>query len=291
MTSIITIGSYQSAETGIPFSIGRLADASAKAFTERPRRHNFHLLIWIIDGQGANIIDFEKHHLQGNQLHLVAPAQVQYWEVEQPPTGYYLLFTEELFVMSGASNFLSQIHLFDAADQQQVLDFRAAEAAQITEHFHQMAAEYKQRDLNWVTSLVARLQLLLINIHRQQRNVRPAAHDVPVGQQLTQQFLKLVQANATAEHELAFYANALGVTSGHLSETTKGITGQSAAQLIRKRIVLEAKRLLVYTEQTAAEIAEELQFADASYFGRYFKRETGQTPRQFRADFFLSRNR
>ena len=52
--------------------------------------------------------------------------------------------------------------------------------------------------------------------------------------------------------------------------------------MIRERILLEAKRLLVHSPQTVAEIAYQLNFEDTSYFGRFFKKHTGTTPEQFR---------
>lgn len=285
MTDIVTIGLSETAETDIPFSIYHLSEAPIWAFTELRRRHTYHLLIWISEGDGANIIDFEEYPLRPGQLHLVAPAQVQYWAVEKPPSGYYLRFTDELFLLSGAESFLSRLDLFETADQQQVLNFAPSEAADISHNLDQMAAEFQQRAIGWIESIVARLQLLLIAAQRQQRRMIPT-HEVQAGQLITRQFLKLVQQHAAVEHELSFYANVLGITNGHLSETTKTITGESAARLIRKRLMLEAKRLLVYSELTIAQIAEQLNFADASYFGRFFKRETGQTPRQFRTAFF-----
>lgn len=61
--------------------------------------------------------------------------------------------------------------------------------------------------------------------------------------------------------------------------------GVTAGALLRQRLVIEAKRWLAHSEWTVAQIAENLNFADASYFGRFFKRETAVTPRTFREDF------
>ena len=103
--------------------------------------------------------------------------------------------------------------------------------------------------------------------------------------ELTTNFLLLVDAHATVEHHLQWYANQLGVTVGHLTETVKEETGQPAGLIVRKRIVLESKRWLAHSDETSAQVAEKMNFADPSYFGRFFKRETGQTPRAFRAAF------
>ena len=285
MTQILTIGLSDSAETPIPFSIYRLDEAPAWAFSTQPRRHTFHLLIWITEGTGTHVIDFEEYPLKNGQLHLVAPTQVQYWAVDQRPTGYYIRFTDNLFLFSGMGSFLSRLDLFETVEKRQVLEFTVEEAKQITHNLQLISAEFQQNEIGWVESIVARMQLLLISAQRQQRQLRQT-HNVQVGQQITHHFLKLVKQHALTEHKLSFYAAILGVTSGHLSETIKAITGKSASRLIRERIILEAKRQLVHSEQSVAQIAEELHFSDASYFGRFFKRETGQTPSQFRKSFF-----
>jgi AraC-like DNA-binding protein len=63
------------------------------------------------------------------------------------------------------------------------------------------------------------------------------------------------------------------------------VMGVSAGTLLRQRRTLEAKRLLIHTNMTVAEIANALNFVDPSYFGRFFKRETDLTPSGFRQDF------
>ena len=145
--------------------------------------------------------------------------------------------------------------------------------------------EYHQADVGWIEAIVAQLQLLLIKAQRKQQQLRPN-QPRSSGHILTARFQQLVKAHATQAHELSYYANQLGVTVGHLSETTKDTVGVSAGRLIRQQLLLEAKRLLAHSELTAAQVAEQLHFVDASYFGRFFKRETGQTPRQFRNSFY-----
>ena len=78
------------------------------------------------------------------------------------------------------------------------------------------------------------------------------------------------------------YAKKIGVSAGHLTDTVKEVTGSSPGKIIRQAIILEAKRLLAHTDLTVSQTCYTLSFDDPSYFGRFFKRETGQSPESFR---------
>ena len=77
----------------------------------------------------------------------------------------------------------------------------------------------------------------------------------------------------------------LFVTPGHLNALCKELLGIPAGEYIRNRVLLEAKRLLVNFELSVSGVARELNFADSSYFVRFFKKYTGQTPESFRRTF------
>lgn len=70
--------------------------------------------------------------------------------------------------------------------------------------------------------------------------------------------------------------------AGHLSEVVKAQSGKPAIKHIHERLVLEARRLLFHTPESLKEIAFNLGFSEASYFTRFFKRETGLTPAEYR---------
>ncbi|WP_291060157.1 MULTISPECIES: helix-turn-helix domain-containing protein [unclassified Empedobacter] len=78
----------------------------------------------------------------------------------------------------------------------------------------------------------------------------------------------------------------LYITPNHLNALCKDVLATSAGELIRSRIVLEAKRLLVNKEISVTEIAYLLNFQDASYFVKFFKKYTEFTPEQFRKQYY-----
>ncbi|NGO73896.1 helix-turn-helix transcriptional regulator, partial [Streptomyces boncukensis] len=92
----------------------------------------------------------------------------------------------------------------------------------------------------------------------------------------------LARPGAAAELSVRTCALELGVSVGHLSAAVRAATGLTPGQLIRHAQVLEAKRLLAGTGLTVGRVAREVGFADPAYFCRFFRRETGASPGEFR---------
>jgi AraC family transcriptional activator of pobA len=93
---------------------------------------------------------------------------------------------------------------------------------------------------------------------------------------------RLIEVHFRTERHIGFYSGKLVMTPDRLNDHVKRATGVTAGHLLRQRILTEAKRSLVFTTLTVAEIAYDLAFADPSHFGRFFKKQTGTTPQAFR---------
>ena len=120
--------------------------------------------------------------------------------------------------------------------------------------------------------------LLEIKQHYQtytSKNISPANY-------LTDRFKELISTNYKTNQLVADYATILNVSPNHLTKSVKTITGKSPTQWVDELIVLEAKVLLYQSRLTISEISFELGIEDPSYFGRMFKKYTGQTPTDFR---------
>lgn len=100
---------------------------------------------------------------------------------------------------------------------------------------------------------------------------------------LVQRFRALVELHLRRHQALGFYATQLKVTPDHLSRSCRSVSGLSALDLLHERMLLEAQRLLAYTDAAVAEVARDLGFDDPSYFSRFFSRRAGQSPQDWRA--------
>lgn len=91
------------------------------------------------------------------------------------------------------------------------------------------------------------------------------------------------------ERQVSFYAKKLCITPKHLSSVVKETSGRTAGEWIDHYVVMEAKMLLSTTDLTVQEISSQLNFANQSFFGKYFKHHTGIPPTEFRQQYTISK--
>jgi AraC-like DNA-binding protein len=146
-----------------------------------------------------------------------------------------------------------------------------------------MMQEFGGQAFGRLAVLQAQLRILLV--YAQRHYVRRYPVPLPaVDDQLVGKYIHLVDVYFRQFHQVQEYAKRLGITPGHLTDITRQRTGLAAGIFIHRRIVLEAKRLLAFSEQTVAEVGHSLNFEDPAYFTRFFRRECGITPTQFRTE-------
>ena len=99
---------------------------------------------------------------------------------------------------------------------------------------------------------------------------------------ISKEFLELVKENFRSERQLQFYADKLCITPRYLSRVVKETTNSSAAEWIERYVVLEARALLKSTNMTIQQISDNLNFPSQTFFGKYFKRRMGISPKEYR---------
>ncbi|MEM7346043.1 MAG: AraC family transcriptional regulator, partial [Chloroflexota bacterium] len=213
------------------------------------------------------------------------PGQVHYWQLEEAVDGYVMPFLGEFLNLHDFNqNLLQTLDFFHSVSQSPLLYLDDQQAGDINKIIEMLFQEQQQIAFGRTPMMQSLLRILLIQLQRYYQSVQPQSV-ISSETLLVDQFQTLVEQHFLKHRTVQDYAAILGITAGYLSKVTKATTGFPASTVIRNRIVLEAKRLLAHSEQTVAEICHELQFEDPSYFGRFFKRETGQSPLQFRQNF------
>lgn len=96
------------------------------------------------------------------------------------------------------------------------------------------------------------------------------------------EFLRLLDAHFKQHRSIEFYADRMGLSPKYMSAMIKRHSGKSAGKWIDDRIIVEAKALLKSTNMTVQQIADEFDFPEQSSFGKYFKRQTGMSPKAYR---------
>lgn len=97
-----------------------------------------------------------------------------------------------------------------------------------------------------------------------------------------QNFTQLVMQNYNKTRNVAWYAEKLGITQTHLCTTVKQATGNTCMEIISRMVIMDAKSQLKSTNLSIQEISDSLNFANMSFFGKYFKRYVGMSPLDYR---------
>lgn len=248
-----------------------------------PHRHSFYHLVYFSKGSGHHSIDFVNFPVQKGQVYFMVPGQVHAWHFKNRPEGFIINFSEN-YIRSFVSNhrYLDQFSFFSGNAAEQVIQLPPAiqkEAAIILE---KIVAESAAADEHKDDMIRAAMLQFFILVSRQAGTTQS---NNSYNSLVLKNFKKLVDQHYKEKKLTKEYAALLYVTPNHLNALSKDITGQPAGTLIRDRIILEAKRLLINADLNITEIASELNFEDNSYFSRFFKKYTGNTPEIFRREF------
>jgi AraC-like DNA-binding protein len=251
-------------------------------------RDNFYEIIWVTKGRGTHFIDFTHYPIKPHSLYFVSPGQIHAWELIEDVTGYAIMFTNEFFSLElHDKDIISDIPFFNTVNAAPMLHVNHEQAATFNEIFQRSEREYHSSAIDKDDVLRAYLRILLIKAKRLYCPTQTtyAAKSCAL---ITKNFLQLIEAHFIAKKSVTEYAEMLGITANHLNETVKRTTGKTAGELIRNRLLIEAKRLLIHSDMTISEIGYHLNFEDVSYFGRFFKKHNNCSPGDFRCQSLKS---
>ena len=141
--------------------------------------------------------------------------------------------------------------------------------------------------LNKYRTLIATniLRSLMLNIYDKIEKYELNGHKeaaISRSEEIYKNFLTLLQTYGCSQHNVAFYADKLCITSRYLSAVTYSVANESPKHAISEFLIREAKVLLTFSELSVQQISDRLHFPDPSHFGRFFRRMTGITPLAFR---------
>ena len=249
-------------------------------------RHSFYHLVYFTKGKGKQLIDFETFAVQPGCIYFMNPSQVHQWKFEGPVDGYIINFSATFFDEVLGRAIPDSFPFFSGDLQQQVLLLNKKTRAIVTDLFEAMIREQQER-LSRVNQMISAYMIELFIILQRTGTI---TNDPPAGEHhhapVYRSFMQLVEKRYHDMRLPGEYASLLYITSNHLNAIARSIAGVPAGEIIRNRVILEAKRLLINPGLTIAQIALSLNFPDNAYFTRFFKKYTGVTPETFRKEHY-----
>lgn len=250
-----------------------------------PHRHDFFEFIWLRKGHGRVCCDLRHYDFGPRTLMIVSPGQVHAWNFTAETSGRIAGFTPDFIAVSNQHpELLAKMPFLYPENLDPILQLSEAEADRLEsmmEHFHAFAAvDAPGRD-----DIARGFFMILLSLARQCFDRRPdtvSAPRVSDGERLVQRFRLALEEAMPGVIEVAEIADRIRVSRSQLNESLRRCTGRSASEIIHDRVMLEAKRMLLHSTLTVAEIAYALKFQDPSYFGRFFRKYAQQSPGSYR---------
>ncbi len=282
-------------ERGPSLEVVVLEDASfgtgAERGPRRPHRHDYHELIWTRCGSGHHLIDGEVSPIAPNALTLIGRGRVHVFEHATGLSGAVVRFGDEL-LEEGAAGRAGPGWLLSGRGPRTVA-VPLEEVGRLEATIATLAAETR-RPPDASTADLHRhlLSALLLWARRWYDAARDGRWDPDAGRDaagpdaaeagLHRRFVDLLEHDFARHHDTRHYAEALRVPPAALSRALSQVTGRGTKELITDRRMLEAERLLRFSDLSVGEVAHRAGFGDPLYFSRAFKRHHGEAPGAYR---------
>jgi AraC family transcriptional regulator, transcriptional activator of pobA len=247
-----------------------------------PHRKSHYLLVFMRRCGGTRQwIDMEPYLLQDNTIYFSSPNNIVVKEEFKELWSTGIAFTSE-FLAFQENAALSNLPFIQNPHNGHELLLTEVDVNFVEDMLSKINAEYR-RPGEWQQRMLGAYLTVLLTYLSRLYNEQFTHSDPSAEKLLLQKFQSKINEHYRELHEVSEYAMQLNISAGHLSEVVKAQSGKPAIKHIHDRLVMEARRLLFHTNNSLKEISFDLGFTDASYFNRFFKRETGITPADYRA--------
>lgn len=227
-------------------------------------------------------INLDQYVISKNQIVLIMPDQIiQLGKKSGSYKGIYILASKNF--INEMLPYFNQLSIFLYVKEHPVTDLSTEEVSIFKEYHSFLWKKISVKENAYRKEISRNLLLALLY----EAYGMFSKHRVPEPHKTRQEelfadFVHLVQLNFRKEHSVSFYADKLCITSKYLSLLVKSVSGRSASVWIDEYVILEAKALLTSSKLTIKQISDTLGFVNQSFFGKFFRRHAGASPRKFR---------
>lgn len=251
---------------------------------DAPKRMRCLLVGLCLRGEARYTVDTEERLVKANDVIIISEGQVvNNSHLSDDLSGIAIMMSENFFneVMQGVHD-ISSLFLFSRSHP--VFGLRADEVDNLITYFKMIQAKVETLNHNFRRDVVRSLMAAMIY------DISHVMYDVQQGgarkqtraESIFTEFIRLVEQNFRTERRVSWYGEQLCITPKYLSETVKAISKRTPNEWIDKYVTLELRVQLKNTSKSIKEIAEDLNFPNQSFLGKYFKEHVGVSPSKYR---------
>lgn len=283
-SSIKVLGLQQFARQQREFYVNMISDhlRTSHLHINKPHKHDFFATFLFTHGTGIHEIDFNTYEVKPGSIFLLSPGQTHNWTLSEDCEGIIFFHSQDFYETHYIFEKLHDFPFFTSVNNQAAIYLDADASADLTPLFGKILAEKQFDRLKTHQLVLSLITQVYINLERIINNGNTSHVNRHHGYYLKfLEFRQLVEANYRKMKSAQEYADKLNMTAKHLNRINRQIVNKTTGEIISDRIVLEAKRLLIYARNNFNEVAYDLGFDDYAHFSKLFKNKTGTTPSEF----------
>ena len=261
-------------------------DANRHFSVKYPHRHDFFEVLFLLKGSGYHVIDGNKYEIKPPCVFFMSPGQAHKLELSLDIEGFIFIFTSDFYQLnrSNQNNLIEFPFFYTIHQDNPPLLLKNGNDVRFLEMLFRQSISEMDHSGEYTFDLLRTILELILTTCASRYELNDNLLNNRKGQIIVKKFFHLIEENNQKKLLLGDYANMIGVTPNHLTQTVKLLTGKTSSQIIKAKQLLEIKRLLFHSNLSVTEIANQFNFEDQSYFTKFFKRETGLTPLRYRTE-------
>lgn len=254
----------------------RNLDSCPPSYLYDPARKELFEVLWLQDEYPLHQVSAEQAAVKGHWVYLMPPYRVHQLN-KAGKKGILFSFKRELLEEEDKEFALDVFRIFNISGEFTTMLLSPAMVERLNKVYELLEAEYQDNsgDLQMIKSL---LKVFLLHLTKMKKEEFTT---LDINQKRAYDFLMLLEDHYIHERNMEFYAGKLTISAKRLNQVLKEVFNQTGVQLLHDRLILEAKRQIIHSENSIKEVAWILGFKDRPYFSRFFKVHTGQTPEAF----------
>lgn len=248
-----------------------------------PYTQDFYQIGFSTDLAGTSFrLQDQKVHERKNILYVVSAGQVISWTLGKPTRGYVLYLKKEFLDFYPGE--IEEVFPFLRLTEINLIEVQPTAAAQLYQSLKEMRETFALAQPFQHQILQGLLLAFLYRCKALQESQAEQELQQSKAMLISRKFQQLVNQHYLAHWSIETYAAQLALSPNHLSAVVKQVTNKSAKSFIYNRLLIEAQKFLTYTDLSISEIAYRLGFEEQAHFGRFFRKESGYSPSEYRAN-------
>jgi AraC-like DNA-binding protein len=250
----------------------------------KPERIGFYMFIFVTSGDFHHLVDSEHYRCDAGTSLLIRPGQIQQYDMDHDWTGWIVMFRPQFLLPDEGSTPLNEMavmrHLDTLPAHLKLEPVELEAVTEVVQRLHADAMVFSPRVERHALMRV-QFQALLVRLHLIQRH---QAIEPPktIKTDRFALFRDAVEANFHRTRSVRDFARQLQCSERSLNRAAFASVGMTAKSFLMQRILLEAKRLLIYSALSISEISYQLGFDEPTNFGKFFSHDVGESPSAFR---------